>query len=477
MRTRTRFGVALATSVALIMLLAVEVTPAAQDAARPVMWIRLSGAIDVPSAGYLDRALQKAQDQNAEALVVLLNTPGGLGDPMKGMVEALLNAPLPTVVYVYPAGGTALSAGTFVTLSAHVAAMHPATTIGAAHPVQLFATPEMPEEPPKEAEEEGEGQEEEETEPGPAEPSSDVMMKKIENAFALQARVIAEARGRNADWAEKAVRESDTITATQALEMNVVDVLPEDMEDLLSELDGRKVSLPGKRTVTLQTAGAPLQQIPATAKERFLHVLANPNVLLVLLVLAGLGVMFELQNPGAILPGVVGGLSLLLALYSMAVLPVNYAGVGLIIFSMLLFLAEVKVVSHGVLTVGGVAAFVLGALMLVDTNLSPALRVSWQVVLVMTVLLVLFFLFVIGAAIRAHRQQVSTGEQGMIGLPGRALSRLAPAGTVLVAGERWRARARQGEIADGEEVVVVGQDRFTLLVETRKDEAGAQRGS
>ncbi len=454
--------------VALVLLGILCLGASAGQERGPVMMIRIRGAIDVPSAEYLQRALRVAQEEDAQCLLILLNTPGGLGQPMKDMTEALLNAPLPTIVYVYPAGAYAISAGTFVALSAHIAAMHPATTIGAAHPVQLFSMPKVPEAPEGEkGEGEGEGEE-----PAPAAaPSADVMMEKVVNTFARQARVIAQVRGRNEEWAESAVRESVTATATEAFQLGVIDLLADDTEALLAAVDGQEVSLPGGRTVTLRTAGAPLIEVTASAKEQFLHVLADPNILLVLLVLAGLGIMFELQNPGAILPGVIGGLSLLLALYSMAVLPVNYAGVGLIVFAMLLFLGEVKVVSHGVLTVGGVTSFVIGALMLMDTSLSPALRVSWQVIVVMAVLIVAFFLFVIGAAIRAHMRKVSTGEQGLLGARGRTVTKLDPQGQTIVEGERWRARAVEGEIGEGEEISVVGQDGFTLLV--RRREAGA----
>jgi len=437
---------------ALGAMLAAGLGRAAEAASAPVAMIRLEGAIDVPSAGYLQRALREAQRQRAQCLLILLNTPGGLGAPMEKMTQALLNAPIPTVAYVYPAGGHAWSAGTFVTMAATVAAMHPATTIGAAHPVQLFSAPAPPEQPPDDA-----GKQKQP-------PPSDVMSRKLENAFAGQAKVIAAARGRNTAWAEKAVRLSITGSAEEAVNLQVVDLLADGVGDLLTKLDGRRVTLPGKREAVLRTAGARLTEIPPTPTESFLHVLADPDILLVLLVLAGLGIMFELQNPGAILPGVIGGLCLLLALYSMAALPVNYAGVGLIAFAMLLFLAEVKVPSHGVLTVGGVISFVIGAMMLMDTSLAPALRVSWQVIVVMALLLVLFFLFVIGAAVRAHMRKVRTGEEGMLRERGRALTALNPLGTVLVEGERWRARAAHGAVAEGEEVEVVGKDGFVLTV-------------
>ena len=472
---RRRASLAVALIASLVACLGLAHPQAGEEARPPVAMIRLEGAIDVPSAEYLERALGVAQERDAQCLLILLNTPGGLGQPMKDMTEALLNAPIPTIVYVYPAGAYAISAGTFVTLSAHVAAMHPATTIGAAHPVQLFSAPKMPEPPDESGQDEGkaedQGQEGDSQEADEGRTAPDVMSEKIENTFALQARVIAEARGRNAEWAERAVRENATVSAREAVEMGVVDLLADDVPDLLAALDGWEVSLPGSRTVVLATRDAPVEEIRASAKESFLHVLADPNILLVLLVLAGMGIMFELQNPGAILPGVIGGLCLLLALYSMAVLPVNYAGVGLIAFGLLLFLAEVKVASHGVLTVGGVASFVTGALMLMDTSLAPALQVSWQVVVVMAILLMLFFLFVIGAAVRAHMRKVETGEQGMIQEKGRALTALNPRGSVMVEGERWWARAAEGEIAEGEEVEVVGQEGLLLIVRRRIPES------
>jgi len=459
----------------IFVLVAVQISGfAGEPESRPaqVAMMRLEGAIDVPSAEYLTRALGVAEETDAQCLLILLNTPGGLAQPMKDMTEALLNSPLPTIVYVSPAGGYAISAGTFITLSANIAAMHPATTIGAAHPVSLFSTPAIPESPGQEPEK-SEGGGEAETGDRSGGGSSDVMTEKIVNTFAQQARVIAEARGRNADWAEQAVRESVTLEAKDAVRLHVVNLLADDVDDLLTKVDGTEVELPGKRTVVLHTRGAAVEEIPPTAKERFFHVLASADLLLVLLVLAGLGIMFELQNPGAILPGVIGGLCLILALYSMQVLPVNYAGVGLIVFGMLLLLAEIKIVSHGVLTVGGIASFVTGALMLTDTDtpFRSALTVSWQVIVFMVVLLLAFFLFVVGAAVRAHMRKVQTGGQGMIGEKGRALTALNPQGSVLIEGERWRARAAAGEIGEGEDVRVVRQEGLLLIVQSWSDPA------
>ncbi len=436
----------------ILFLVAAALTASVCAAAppRPVSLLRLSGAIDVPSQEFLERGLKVAQGNGSQLLVVVINTPGGLGGPMEGMTQALLNAPIPTAAFVYPAGGHAWSAGTFITMAAGVAAMNPGTTVGAAHPISLFgATPPEPEEGKKAA------------------PSSDAMAKKIENAFAEQAKVIASVRHRNTAWAEKAVRESRTASAQEAVKLGVVDLLADDVGDLLTKLDGRRMTLPGKRTVVLHTAGAPVTEILPTAKEKFLHVLADPNILLVLLALAALGIMFELQNPGAILPGVVGGLALLLSLYSMAALPVSYAGVGLILFAILLFIADVKVASHGILTVGGIISFVMGALMLTNTAVAPALQVSWQVVIVIVVLVAGFFIFVVGASVRAHLRPVQTGREGLAHERGHAVEALRPVGEVMVEGELWQARAMEGDIAKGDEVEVVGQDEFTLLVRKR----------
>ena len=367
---------------------------------RPVSVIHLTGAVDVPSSAYLARAVQLAQSNSSQALLVILDTPGGAVMPMTEMTKTILNAPLPVIVYVYPGGAYAMSAGTFITMSAHVAAMQPGTSIGAAHPISLLGGE------PEQGKEKGQ-------------PSA--VERKLDNAFAEQASVIAEARGRNTEWAAQAVRESKTASAREAVKLHVVDLLADDVPDLLHKVEGRQVELSNKRSVTLHTAEARTVEIEPTVTERFLHVLADPNMLLILLALAGLGIAFELQNPGAILPGVVGGICLLLSLYSMSVLSVNYAGVAFIVFGLLLFLAEIKVPSHGILTVGGIIAFALGALMLTNVALTPTLHVSWVVLITTTALVATFFLFIVGAGVRAHLRKVQTGAEGMIGERGHAV--------------------------------------------------------
>ncbi len=423
-------------------------------AAGEVNVITIEGVIDPAMADYLERALGEAQENRAECLIIRLNTPGGLGKSMNEMVEALLNSPLPTVIYVAPRGAEAFSAGTFITLAAHFAVMHPDTVIGAAHPMQLIPTPEPPAE-------EGEKVREQ----------SSAVMEKIVNAFATKARTIAEANGRNADWAEKAVRESATVTASQALELKVVDSLQPNMEELLKWLDGRTAEVKDKET-TLHTKGAATVEIPPSAKDRFLHQLADPNLLLILLALAAMGILFELQNPGAILPGVVGGISLLLALYSISVLPVTTTGLALIGFGLLLLILDIKMPSHGILSIGGVIAFVIGAVMLVDTRYSGVVKMSWQVIVATTILLGGFFIFAIGAAVRAHLRKPTTGKEGMLGMKGKAASALSEdtRGEISIAGELWRARSRQGNIAPGEKVEVVAMEGLTLVVQPLPEE-------
>jgi membrane-bound serine protease (ClpP class) len=418
------------------------------SAAAEVNVITIEGVIDPAMADYLKRALQQAQANQAECLIIRLNTPGGLGKSMNQMIDSILNSPLPVVVYVSPRGAEAFSAGTFITLAAHFAVMHPDSTIGAAHPMQLIPTPEAPGEEGKQARQQ-----------------SAAIMEKIVNAFAVKARTIAEANGRNADWAEKAVRESATATAAEALRLKVIDSLQPDMTRLLEWLDGQSVKVEGKE-VTLHTKGEKAVEIPPSAKDRFLHQLADPNLLLILLALAAMGILFELQNPGAILPGVVGGISLLLALYSISVLPVTTAGLALIGFGLLLLIIDIKVPSHGILSIGGIIAFIIGGIMLIDTRYSGVVKMSLTIVIATAILIAGFFIFAIGAAVRAHLRKPTTGREGMLGAKGKVISPLSEEqqGEVSITGELWRARSQQGNLTAGEKVEVVAMEGLTLIV-------------
>jgi len=423
-------------------------------AAAEVKVIAIEGVIDPAMADYLERALSEAQNSQAQCLIIRLNTPGGLGTSMDKIADFLLNSRIPVVVYVAPRGAEAFSAGTFITLAANFAVMHADTVIGAAHPMQIFPTPQPPGEEGKQAREE-----------------ASAVMEKIVNAYATKIRTIAEARGRNADWAEEAVRRSATATASQALKLKVIDSLQPNMEKLLEWLDGRTTEIEGKK-VTLHTKGVEVVEIPPSFKDRFLHQLADPNLLLILLAIAAMGILFELQNPGAILPGVLGGIALLLALYSISVLPVTTTGLALVGFGLLLLILDIKLPSHGILTVGGIASFIIGGIMLVDTRYAGVVRMSWQVVVAMAVLMGGFFIFAVGAAVRAHLRRPTTGREGMIGAKGKVASALSEEaeGEIAVAGELWRARSRQGSIAAEEKVEVVAVEGLTLVVRPLKKE-------
>lgn len=410
-------------------------------APRQVVYVlEVKGVIDPPAASYIARGVEVGAKARAQAVIIRLDTPGGLDKSMRDITQTMLGAEVPVVVYVAPKGARAASAGAIITLASHVAAMAPGTNIGAAHPVAMGGG-DMTEE----------------------------MSKKVENDAASTARAIAERRGRNAKWAEAAVRESISSSASEALKARVIDVIAEDLDDLLARLDGRKVKLP-KRTVTLHTAGATTEELPMSVGERFLHVLSDPNLAYIFLMIGIYGIIFELQSPGAVFPGVIGVICLVMAFYSLAVLEANLAGVILIILGVGMLVADIWAPSHGVLTIGGIIAFVAGSLMLYGGPSTPSLRVSWLVVVMMTALTAGFFLLVVGLGVRAHWTRVTTGIEGLMGAHGKARTALRPEGSVLVAGELWRAVADAGEeIEPGAEIEVLAADGFTLRVRRRGD--------
>jgi membrane-bound serine protease (ClpP class) len=367
------------------------------------------------------------------AVVFQLDTPGGLVASTRLIVKALLNADLPTVVYVSPSGARAASAGTFITLAGHVAAMAPGTNIGAAHPVS------------------GEGKDIEGD-----------MRKKAENDLAAFARTIADKRGRNADWAEQAVRESVSITETAALEQHVIDLIAEDVPDLLAKLDGRKIALPSGE-VTLQSASATVYYHRMTWRQRFLAVLSHPQFALMLLSLGSLGLFIELYNPGLIFPGVIGAISLLLAFYSLQTLPVNYAGLGLIGLALLLFGLETQVASFGMLAVGGIVAMFLGSLMLIDAP-EEYLRIPLTTIFLVVGTTSLLFIFIIAAALSSVKRQPVSGQEGMLGEIGTATERIDSSGTVFVHGTLWQAHSTT-PIEKGETVRIIGVHGLKLNIE------------
>ena len=417
--------------VALTLLVLLAAPAAAAPTPAPVATVVVDGVISPVTLRLVESALAHAKAGGAQALVIQLDTPGGLERSMRAICQRLLNAEIPVVVWVGPTGARAASAGVFITMAAHVAAMAPATNIGAAHPVAVGGSID------KES------------------------MRKIENDAAAFIRTIAVERGRNADWGEKAVRQSVSVTEREAVRLKVVDFVADSIPDLLSKLDGRTVKT-SRGPVTLATRQAVAKPIEIGFRDRVLAIITDPNVAYVLMMLGTLGLIFELSTPGAILPGVIGGISLILAFFAFQSLPINFAGLLLILFAIVLFIAEVKVTSHGVLAIGGIVSMALGSLMLYDAP-EVGFRVSWRVMAPTVALTAGFFLFALTLGVRAFRRRPLLGVSGLIGQSGVARGALEPEGQVSVHGEIWRAVADR-PLADGTRVTVVDVQGLTLKV-------------
>ena len=416
-----------------LAVLAVGLPGSAALAAPPVALIELDGAITPITVRLLDTAIGRARTERAQALVVMLNTPGGLERSMRSMVQSILNSDIPVIVYVGPTGARAASAGVFITMAGHVAAMAPATNIGAAHPVAA-----------------GGGQMDKE------------MSKKVENDAAAFARSIATERGRNVEWAEKAVRSSVSATEREAVKLKVVDMVADSVPDLLAKIDGRVVKTP-KGSVTLATKDAAVTPIAVGFRDRFLALITDPNVAYILMMVGMLGIFFELSTPGAILPGVLGGISLILAFFAFQSLPINWAGLLLILFGLALLVAEIKIVSHGILTIGGVVSMVLGSMMLYDAP-ETGLRISWLVIIPTVGAMAGLVIAAVSMGLRALYRPASTGAAGMMGQVGVVKRALDPEGQVLIDGELWQAVAEDGPVAAGEMVRVARMDGLRLTV-------------
>jgi membrane-bound serine protease (ClpP class) len=399
-------------------------TCAIASAAEKVSFIKIDGAIGPATASYISRSIDEARTQNAQCLVIQLNTPGGLLDSTQTIVQSFLGSTVPVVVYVAPTGATATSAGCFITVAASVAAMAPATTIGAAHPVTLGGNPTGGEEKP-----------------------DDTMKRKLENFSVSYIEAIAARRHRNVDWAKSAVKESASITAEKALELKVIDLIAVDLPDLLKQLNGRVVD--GK---TLKTADAEVSEIKMSAAERVFQRLWRPEVMFVLMLIAIYGIIGEMTTPGAILPGVVGAVALILALYLAAILPVNVTGLVLIALALMLFIFDVYAPTHGVLTMGGIISFLIGSLMLFN-RADPLFRLSLSYIIPATLITAAFFVFVIGKGLRAQRLPVKAGAETMLGKTVTALTPIdSRGGRVFVEGEYWNATSdrpiEKGELAE-----------------------------
>ena len=408
---------------------------AATTAAEKVSLIKVDGAIGPATASYISRSIAEAQTQSAQCLIIQLNTPGGLLDSTQKIVQSFLGSNVPVVVYVAPTGATATSAGCFITIAASVSAMAPATTIGAAHPVSLGGNPI-----------------------GGEEKTDDTMKQKLENFSVSYIETIAARRHRNVEWAKSAVRDSASITAEKALELKVIDLIAPDLPALLQQLNGRVVD--GK---TLKTANAEVSKIKMSSSEHIFQTLWRPEVMFVLMLIAIYGIIGELTMPGAILPGVVGAIALVLALYMAAILPVNVTGLALIALALMLFLFDIYAPTHGILTVGGIVSFLIGSLMLFN-RADPLFRLSLSYIIPATLITAAFFVFVIGKGLRAQTLPVKAGVETMLGKTVTALTAIdSRGGRIFIEGENWNA-VSDTPIEKDEPVQVVTVEGLTLKV-------------
>lgn len=408
-------------------------------AQQPIHILTVNGSINPATYDYLKHGIEYAQKNDAQGVIIELNTPGGLLQATRDIVTEFLNAKVPVIVSVSPQGSRAASAGVFITMAAHIAVMAPGTNIGAAHPVSSQG--EM----------------------------DSVMSGKVTNDAAAFIRSISEKRHRNVEWAEEAVRSSVSITENEALEKNVIDFIAANRTALLDSLDGRTVVIDSD-TLTLSTRDAAVVENGMSWQYELLDLLSDPNISYILFLIGIYGIFFELYNPGSVFPGVAGAIALILALYSMQTLPLNYAGLALILVGIILFILEIKITSYGLLSIGGAVALFFGSIMLYQNDEPMELvEVSLGVIIPLVVSTALFFAFVVGAGLKAQKRKVDSGEQGMIGAEGIALSTLNPSGQVKIQGEMWNAESIDGKIAKDSRIVVTAIHGLLLKVKQFTD--------
>jgi membrane-bound serine protease (ClpP class) len=423
------------TIVILLLALSIGTIVSAQSPRIDVMVIK--GTINPVLVGYVERAIEDAENNGAEAVIIQMDTPGGLDTAMREIIQKIDNARVPVVVYVSPAGARAASAGLYILQSAHVAVMAPNTATGAATPISL-----------------GEG--------GEVEVSDELQAKILSDAVAYIVSH-AETHGRNAEWAERAVREGVSVTEQEALDLNVIDMVSPDLATLIRQLDGRQVKLLGEVVVTLDTADAVINESGMTTIERFLYAIADPNIAYLLLSIASLGIMVEIFNPGLIFPGIIGAISGILAFYSLGQLDVNIAGILLIVLAFGLFVGEVLTTTFGLFTMGGLVSLIIGSLILFQ-GASPVFRIDPWLIAGVVIVITAVAAFIVQRAIKAHRRQAKTGREELIGKMATVRVALNPEGTVFYKGERWAARSAEGEIKKGEQVVIDSVDGLMLHV-------------
>jgi membrane-bound serine protease (ClpP class) len=418
--------------------------------ANTVILGEVEGVIGPITANYVHRVIKEAEERNAEALVLLLDTPGGLDEAMREIVKDELNSTVPIIVYVYPSGARDASAGVFLTLAAHIAAMTPGTNIGAAHPVSI--SPKGPA---------GIGNEKDkETN------NENIMMEKVTEDAAAYIRSIAKKRNRNIEWAEKAVRKSVSATAEEALKLKIIDLIVSSVDELLEKINGKEVNLPGGPK-KLDTKYAEKENIPMSLREEFLKLISNPNIAYILFIVGFYGLIFEITHPGAVIPGLLGALSLILAFYSFQTLPIDYTGVALIILGIAMFVMEVLTPTYGPLTIGGIVSMFIGSLMLINSDAS-FLQISKPIIFAAVGTTAAFFLFALGAILKAMRRKPKTGKEGLIGTIGKAVSNINPTdGKVFIHGEYWNA-VSDNKIKKDTEVEIVEVDGLKIKVKKKE---------